>query len=335
MNGVHAASTVLPRIVAAAYRYQNFPTTRGWAEMMRQDGLPKFSDLQGSDVEQFLSPKEEAARLLGGAETSKRRPQETSAWFARTADEIEREASAATAAAGANPGAEFITSVTDLRILAGLARYYSKRLLAAVSYNVFTRTGDLGAFDEAISLEAQAIEAWRGIVAAAGDVYSHDLAFGVHNVGFPRHWSEELANLERDFATLKAQRAAARPGSTTVSIPAPRTAGDTAPPTVKILPPGPATEGRDLRVSVQASDPSGVKTVRLRYRHLTQFEDYESVTMTLDAKTAQYSAAIPASFITRAWDVMFFVEAIDTRGNGRNYPDLEVETPYVVVPVRR
>src|SRR5690349_40176 len=36
MKGLHLASQVLPHIVAASYRYQNFPTTRGWAEMNRQ-----------------------------------------------------------------------------------------------------------------------------------------------------------------------------------------------------------------------------------------------------------------------------------------------------------
>jgi hypothetical protein len=32
---------------------------------------------------------------------------------------------------------------------------------------------------------------------------------------------------------------------------------------------------------------------------------------------------------------MYFVEAVDRSGTGRMYPDLEVETPYVVIPVRR
>lgn len=56
MRGLHAASRVLPRIVAASYRYQLFPTTRGWAEMMRQGDLPQFAALEGTDIEQFQSP---------------------------------------------------------------------------------------------------------------------------------------------------------------------------------------------------------------------------------------------------------------------------------------
>ena len=44
---------------------------------------------------------------------------------------------------------------------------------------------------------------------------------------------------------------------------------------------------------------------------------------------------MPGAFITSPWDLMYYVEIVDTRGNGRIYPDLETETPYVVVRVRR
>ena len=32
---------------------------------------------------------------------------------------------------------------------------------------------------------------------------------------------------------------------------------------------------------------------------------------------------------------MYFIEVIDNRGNGKIYPDLVKETPYVVVKLRR
>ncbi len=55
----------------------------------------------------------------------------------------------------------------------------------------------------------------------------------------------------------------------------------------------------------------------------------------VDEESGTYVARIPGDFITPKWDVMYFVEAIDKHGNGRNYPDLEVEMPYVIVPVER
>ena len=74
-----------------------------------------------------------------------------------------------------------------------------------------------------------------------------------------------------------------------------------------------------------------MKTVRLRYRHLTQFEDYQSTEMTLDPATGLYKAEIPGSFIIPEWDLIYFVEALDELGNGCMIPDLDVEMPYVVV----
>jgi hypothetical protein len=57
--------------------------------------------------------------------------------------------------------------------------------------------------------------------------------------------------------------------------------------------------------------------------------------MTLDAKTGMYTAVIPAAFIGPKWDLMYFVEVIGKNGAGRIYPDLERETPYVIVAVKR
>jgi hypothetical protein len=53
--------------------------------------------------------------------------------------------------------------------------------------------------------------------------------------------------------------------------------------------------------------------------------------MTLDAKTGNYTARIPAGFADPKWDLMYFVEVVDNNGAGRMFPDLEMETPYVVV----
>jgi hypothetical protein len=322
MKGLHLASQVLPRIVAASYLYSNFPTTRGWAEMNRQGSLPKYADEDGSDIQQFMNVRDEAKSILQGTDTAMRRPEETSRWFAKTAGGILAELSAAQKAIRFDSSNEFRSTETDLRILAGLARYHSWRLLAGVSYNLYKQSGDLHAFDDAIADERQALQAWNQMVAAAGDVYSEDLAFGAHAVGFSRHWKEEYAILSRDFENLLAERQKAVGKDVPARKPLPP-AGP--PPTVQLMPMA------NLRVAAKVSDPSGLKWVRLRYRHVTQFEDYQTVEMSLDAKTGLYSASIPASFVDPKWDLMYFVEAVNNKGAGRMYPDLDIETPYVIV----
>ena len=65
-KALQLASQVLPRIVAASYRYSNFPTTRGWAEMNRQGSLPEYAGEQGSDIQQFLNVRDEARSIVAG-----------------------------------------------------------------------------------------------------------------------------------------------------------------------------------------------------------------------------------------------------------------------------
>jgi hypothetical protein len=335
MQALHSASKVLPRIVAASYRYQYFPTTRGWAEMNHQDDLAKFAGEEGSDIQQFENPKDEANRLLTGGDTAMRRPQETSRWFAETSAAILSHVERAQSAAGKGAGNEFVSTVTDLRILAGLARYYSARLLAAVSYNLYKSTGALKPFDEAIEHERRAVRAWSEIVAAAGDVYSPELAFGAHNVGFRRHWKEEYGLVQADFGKLLAERRTAKDSGDSRTVPAVTSDVAANPPAAELLPVSPAAPGRDLVIAARIMAPAGVKRVALRYRHLNQYEDYQTAEMKLDPAAGVYKGSIPATFVDPKWNLMYLVEVVDRNGAGRMYPDLERETPYVVVPVKR
>ena len=402
MQALHISSRVLPRIVAASYLYRNFPTTRGWAEMQPQGDLMQYAGMEPSDTEQFQSVRQRASAILRGTDSAARRPEATSRWFAATADAIDAHVAAARAAAGPNPSKELVSTLTDASILAGLARFHSHRLVAGVQYCLFKETGDLFSLDDAIANERKAVAAWEAIVAAAGDVYREDLAFGVERVGFPRHWKDELGKLRAGLRSLEDQRRGAKPPqsgiahvpirtvepgrpvmiratapgaasaqlvmegrapvtlkqsspgmfeaeipvttSFTYSIEASTGArtepvkflvtGDHDAPKVQLLPVGPARPGADLEIAVKAEDPAGIRAVRLRYRHLTQYEDYETKPMLPDA-AGIFRARIPGAFITAERDLMYFIEAVDQAGNGCIAPDLETETPYRIVAVAR
>jgi hypothetical protein len=215
-----------------------------------------------------------------------------------------------------------------LKILAALARYHSRRLLAGVCYNLYKETGALASFDDAIGYEKSALDAWGQLVAAAGDVYSENLAFGAHAVGFSRHWKEEQQLLAHNFEQLQAERqkAVAKPGARHFAL---HVDGGAAP-SARLFP-----LGTGMEVTAKVTAPAGVKWARLRYRHATQYEDYQTAEMSLDKKTGHYTARIPQSFADPKWDLMYFIEVVDQNGVGRMFPDLEVETPYVVVPAKR
>jgi len=293
---------------------------------MREGNQAQYADEQGSDVAQYMNVRHEARRILDGGETAMRRPEETSRWFAQTADGILTQIALAEKAGGA--GKEFRTTITDLKILAALAQYHSQRLLAGVTYNLYKETGDLASFDEALAYEKKAVDAWGQIVSAAGDVYSENLAFGAHAVGFSRHWKEEYQLLARNFEQLQAerQRAVAKPGAAHFALHL--TSG--APPSVHLLP-----ASSNLEVAARVTAPAGVKWVRLRYRHATQYEDYQTAEMTLDSRTGNYTVRIPTAFADPKWSLMYFIEVVDKKGAGRMFPDLDAETPYAFLPMNR
>ncbi len=171
-EGLHKASWILPRIVASSYPYSGFPMTAGWAEKQHLGDLPAFAKAEGSDIGQFESFDEEAQRLLQHGETARVRPQETSRWFAETATAVQADVAEAERQIGTHRKKEFDSTIVDLKILSDLALYHARRIPAAVEYRLFVRTHDPRALDEAIASERGAIDAWRDLVAAAGDVYA-------------------------------------------------------------------------------------------------------------------------------------------------------------------
>src|SRR5262249_36893913 len=123
--GLHRASQVLPMIVAAVDPYSAFPTTRGWAERQSLGAsLADYADDEGSAVQFLEGCAGSAKRILAGDATAKAAPDATSRWFDATADAVLESVQAAEAAIGERRGNEFDSTITDLKILAELARFH-------------------------------------------------------------------------------------------------------------------------------------------------------------------------------------------------------------------
>ena len=337
--GLHRASQVLPYIVASSvYTYSLFPTTRGWAERQSLGAtLAQYARNTGSDVQQFEGLEEEAKRLLAGGTTTRRTPEMVSRWFDDAADDILAQVAQAEKTIGAKRGNEFDSTLTDLRILANLARFHARRSLAAVHYNLYRLGGSVPDFDEAIVGEQKAIEAWRGIVDAAGDRYNFDLAMGARNVNLAGHWRDELATLERSFGQLQNQRKnldVSKLSATNVVRMASAPAA-AALPQVEGARVGSFKALAPLRVTAKVTASAGVQSVRLRYRHVSQFEDYKTLDMEATGEPNVYAATVPGDFLISKWDFMYFVEALGKDKVGTQWPDLAKEAPYVIVPVER
>lgn len=89
--------------------------------------------------------------------------------------------------------------------------------------------------------------------------------------------------------------------------------------------------GQPLRITARVQDPSGVRWVRLRYRNVSQFEDYQTLSMEPTGEGDLYAGTLPGEALSPKWDLMYFFEVMDECGNGQIYPDLDKETPYIIV----
>jgi hypothetical protein len=96
-----------------------------------------------------------------------------------------------------------------------------------------------------------------------------------------------------------------------------------------------APAGEPLAITARVSDAAGVKWVRLRYRSVTQFQDYKTLEMAETAIDGEYKAVVPGPDVDAKYDFMYLIEVMDNNGNGTIYPDMEEETPYVVVRLNR
>ena len=56
---------------------------------------------------------------------------------------------------------------------------------------------------------------------------------------------------------------------------------------------------------------------------------------TASGDRSQYQGTIPAQDVKPTGDFMCFIEVMDQQGNGRIYPDLNFETPYIIVRLQR
>lgn len=335
---LHKASWVLPRIISSSYPYSSFPTTRGWAEKQRLGDLPSFAKAQLTDLPQFLTFDEEAKLLLEGGETAKLRPGANSVWFRKTAAEINNLIAEAEKAIGNNRNKEFNSTITDLRILSGLALYHSRRIPAAVSYCLFERTQDLAALKNAIAYETSAIEAWRQIVTAAGDVYADDLMMGVRVADLCGNWKDELVALENGLAKLEQKRQNFVSPASVKSAPQYKVGQDTNFDTKFNFIHQPVTSapvGKPITVNVKVNAPVGIKWVRLRYRSVNQEQDYRVLAMLPTGEKDAFQVVVPAEQISPKWDFMYYLEVMDNNSNGTIFPDLDKETPYIITKLIR
>ena len=335
-SALNEASWILPRIVASCYPYSYFPTTSAWPEKQRLGDLPLYAKAEGSDLQQFASFDDEARVLLGMMETAKTRPSTTSFWLKNVSENIINKVAEAEKSIGTISNKEFNSTVVDLKMLSYLALYHSCRIPAAVSYCLFLRTQDLSALDQAIVHEQKAIKAWQQLVNAAGDYYPDRILIGKNPLS--GHWKDELVFLTMGLEKLKEQKANFKPTGPVKTSPQYMPASEGSNCNYYMINHNPvkyATARLPITIKIQITSPAGLKWVRLQYRAMNQYNDFEMLPMNPTGEKDTFEVTIPADRIDTNYNLMYLVEMMDNEGRGFIYPDFNNETPYEIVELNR
>ncbi len=97
----------------------------------------------------------------------------------------------------------------------------------------------------------------------------------------------------------------------------------------------------NLNITAKIKSASGIASVKVLFRGLTQFQDYKTIEMKKDGDN--FSAEIPAEILNDVieykaetgalWDFMYLIEVIENNGNGSIYPNFETTDPYIIAAV--
>jgi hypothetical protein len=321
-SGLARASRILPLITSA--HCPSAANNNYWPELYTNmslvDGVHRgsysdtpvprvFGTVSSLDPQLFMSVDECAALLLAAEPARRITPPEV----ARQLD-LWAEASAADLARAeskvADPKAPAFTRVVlDGSIVAGIGRFFARKLRAGVLFGIYDRSGDLRAREAALGQYREARSVWAQFAEGrAASAYVRDITFGF-DAQLRGHWQDRLAAIDRDIAAVEswaparveksaaADAVAAAVAAVLNPVPRPRLA-------VEHVPAASFSPGQPLSLGFRSSE--AVTSARLQYRHLNQAETYE--TLEMEGEGAVWRARVPADYTRSPYPLQYYFE---------------------------
>src|SRR6185437_14154141 len=288
------------------------------------------------DPQAFATIEEFVGEVSAGERSGKYSPSEVARWLDTLAGSAERHLAEAVKAEAARPDAELRRVIVDVRIEAGLGRFFAAKLRSGVLYSLHRRTSRIVALEAAVREYERARTIWSQLAQYAQGVYMSDITIGPlpHQRG---HWLDRLPAIDADIDAMKRQLASARarPGP-----PAPKNPGIDEllsdargpEPTLRHSAPAHFVPGKPLHIGFGVDGNTVVASARLLYRHVDQAEEYRSLALT--EQQGELQAVIPAAYTASKYPLQYFLELHVGQGRAHRYPGFTSEIgnqPYFVV----
>jgi hypothetical protein len=308
---------------AASPRYSDTPEPR------------VFGRVSPLDPEIFSTIDEHARDSLAGRRGGKYSPIEVAQWIDDLAASAERGLRLVRDSAGRAPATAVRVALVDIGIQVGIGRFFAEKLRAGVLLAIHEHTGDREALVQALARYRSARDAWSRMTADASAVYVPDITFGP----LPDqrgHWADRLPAMDADIAALdrrlatlapKADRSAAAAAAVAAAVA--RQSRDAV--AFRHTAPAGFTRGRAIEIALDGP-PSGVSSVTLHYRRVTQAERYVAVEMT--RRGPGFAASIPATYTDSPFPVQYYFVWRTGPASAGLYPGLPADLagqPYFVL----
>jgi hypothetical protein len=269
--------------------YTNQPIVNPGKNQYSDTPSPKvFGNTSPLDPQLFSTVNGFAAELLSKQSTGKHSPVEVAQWLDDyAAAALNRLANVSSA------GVDFRRLAVDVRIQAGIGKFFAAKLRAGVLYAIYEATADRAALDAALGQYRAARSSWIELAGVAKGVYVGDVTAG-EQPWLRGCWQDRLVAIDEDIAAMAGKTAvAAEPGDAAterisrVLAKWPRVVNE-----CRHTPPQFMIRGSDtpIEVSLERQPSQAV----LYYRRVSQAERFECVEMKRQGDA--YRADIPAAY---------------------------------------
>jgi hypothetical protein len=293
----------------------------------------RFGTVSPLDPQLFSSVEEHAGELLNQTRSGKYSPLEVAQFFDDSATAAGKAIEQAAASVPSRKDAGFRRVEEDVLIQIALGRFYADKLRAGVLFDLYRRTGNPKAHEQALAAYRKARETWATMAERARGVYVADLTYGETPVR-RGHWMDRLPAIDQDLSTMEKAHfdaqsepaehvdqaiAKAAKGESRVVF----NCGHNSP---RGFVPGKAVA---LALSVQGAAPA---STRLYYRQVNQAERWKSVEMEREGRSFQ--ASIPAAYTQSPFALEYYFELRQTPTSATLYPGFNAQftnQPYFVL----